>query len=153
MLFDAFVYFQSIPPFHGVWTMIFSKWTAWFPPRTTYLHKKHDIEPQHQVNDPILDLSQNIIANVFWLHIWFIWFILLSSVKSNPAKPTIAYAMHVSKEPQDDGYTLMPSPGKVVQGMNESKRSPTLDSSSDIAKSKKSTREVRSHKFWICNCE
>nr|XP_040023595.1 deleted in lung and esophageal cancer protein 1 isoform X1 [Gasterosteus aculeatus aculeatus] len=62
-------------------------------------------------------------------------------IKSNPAKPTIAYAMHVSKEPQDDGYTLMPSPGKVVQGMNESKRSPTLDSSSDIAKSKKSTRE------------
>ncbi|XP_062415040.1 deleted in lung and esophageal cancer protein 1 [Pungitius pungitius] len=60
-------------------------------------------------------------------------------IKSNPAKPTVA--MHVSKEPRDDGYTPMPSPERVVQGMNESKRSLTLDPSSDMAKSKKSTRE------------
>ncbi|KAM8823094.1 deleted in lung and esophageal cancer protein 1 isoform 2-T2 [Spinachia spinachia] len=64
-------------------------------------------------------------------------------IKWNLAKHTIAYAMHVSKEPQDDGYTLMPGPGNVVQGSNESKRGLTLDSSSDMAKSKKSTRESK----------
>ncbi|XP_068588398.1 deleted in lung and esophageal cancer protein 1 [Cebidichthys violaceus] len=57
-------------------------------------------------------------------------------IKLNPAKPTIAYAMHVSREPQDDGYALMPSPE-----MNESDRSLTLESSSDTPKRKKAPRE------------
>ncbi|XP_031705648.1 deleted in lung and esophageal cancer protein 1 [Anarrhichthys ocellatus] len=57
-------------------------------------------------------------------------------IKSNPAKPTIAYTMHISREPQNDGYTLMPSPEK-----NESDRSLTLESSSDTPKRKKTPRK------------
>ncbi|XP_054479162.1 deleted in lung and esophageal cancer protein 1 [Anoplopoma fimbria] len=62
-------------------------------------------------------------------------------IKSNPAKPTIAYAMHVSREPQDDGYTLMPSPEKIVPQMNKLDRSLTLESTSDTPKRKKTPKE------------
>uniref|UniRef100_A0A3B4UY15 DLEC1 cilia and flagella associated protein n=1 Tax=Seriola dumerili TaxID=41447 RepID=A0A3B4UY15_SERDU len=64
-----------------------------------------------------------------------------AGVKSNPAKPTLAYAMHVSKEPQDDGYTLIPSPEKIVLEMNESDLSLTFESSSDTPKRKKTPKE------------
>ncbi|XP_023263678.1 deleted in lung and esophageal cancer protein 1 [Seriola lalandi dorsalis] len=64
-----------------------------------------------------------------------------AGVKSNPAKPTLAYAMHVSKEPQDDGYTLIPSPEKIVLEMNESDLSLTFKSSSDTPKRKKTPKE------------
>lgn len=66
------------------------------------------------------------------------------SVKSVPIKPTFTYTMHVSKEPQDDGYTLIPSSGKTVLEMNESDLSLTFDSSSDISKRKTTAREVSS---------
>ncbi|KAF3836572.1 hypothetical protein F7725_029130 [Dissostichus mawsoni] len=52
----------------------------------------------------------------------------LLTVKLNPGKPTLSYAMHVSKEPQDDGYTLIPSPEKIILG--ESDLSLTFESSS-----------------------
>ncbi|GAA6215002.1 deleted in lung and esophageal cancer protein 1 [Lates japonicus] len=64
-----------------------------------------------------------------------------AAVKPNPAKPTIAYAMHVSREPQDDGYTLIPSPEKTALEMNESDLSLTFESSSDTPKRKKIPRE------------
>ncbi|XP_053268411.1 deleted in lung and esophageal cancer protein 1 isoform X2 [Pleuronectes platessa] len=48
-------------------------------------------------------------------------------VKLNPAKSTISYAMHMSKEPQDDGYTLIPSPEKTV--LNKSDLSLMFESS------------------------
>ncbi|XP_034056329.1 deleted in lung and esophageal cancer protein 1 [Gymnodraco acuticeps] len=51
-----------------------------------------------------------------------------AAIKSNPGKPTLSYAMHVSKEPQDDGYTLIPSPEKIILG--ESDLSLTFESSS-----------------------
>lgn len=54
--------------------------------------------------------------------------------------------MHVSRKPQDDGYTLMPSPEKIIPKMNNSDLSLTFESSSVTPKRKKSPREVRSHK-------
>ncbi|KAK1884689.1 Deleted in lung and esophageal cancer protein 1 like [Dissostichus eleginoides] len=51
-----------------------------------------------------------------------------AAIKLNPGKPTLSYAMHVSKEPQDDGYTLIPSPEKIILG--ESDLSLTFESSS-----------------------
>ncbi|XP_047468119.1 deleted in lung and esophageal cancer protein 1 isoform X2 [Mugil cephalus] len=62
-------------------------------------------------------------------------------VKSNPAKPTISYTMHVSREPQDDGYTLIPSPERTVLEMNDLDCSLTFESSSDMPKQKKMTSE------------
>ncbi|KAG7224920.1 hypothetical protein INR49_014836 [Caranx melampygus] len=64
-----------------------------------------------------------------------------AAVKSNPAKPTVAYTMHVSKEPQNDGYTLIPCPEKAVLEMNESDLSLTFESSSDTPKRKETPRE------------
>ncbi|XP_039983101.1 deleted in lung and esophageal cancer protein 1 [Xiphias gladius] len=64
-----------------------------------------------------------------------------AAVKSNPAKPTVAYAMHVSKEPQDDDYTVISSPEKTALEMNESDLSLTFESSSDNPKRKKTPRE------------
>ncbi|XP_074549133.1 deleted in lung and esophageal cancer protein 1 [Halichoeres trimaculatus] len=64
-----------------------------------------------------------------------------SQIKPNPAKPTIAYSMHVTKEPQDDGYTLIPSPEKAVIEMNESSSNLTFESSSDAPKWSKSYKE------------
>lgn len=83
------------------------------------------------------------MTGVFWLNISLI---LLLLVKSNPAKPTVAYAMHVCREPQDDGYTLIPSPEKTVLEINESELSLTFESSSDTPKRKKTPSEVRSQK-------
>lgn len=74
------------------------------------------------------------------------------SVKSNPGKPTIASTMHVSREPQDDGYTLMPSPEKIAAEINESDLNLTFESSSDTQKRKYTPREVRSQTpipFWL----
>lgn len=48
---------QSNQPFPGVWTMIFSKWTTWFPPRTTCQHINHRYNHQHQVRNPLWDSS------------------------------------------------------------------------------------------------
>nr|XP_019942854.1 PREDICTED: deleted in lung and esophageal cancer protein 1 [Paralichthys olivaceus] len=62
-------------------------------------------------------------------------------VISNPAKPTIAYTMHVSKEPQDDGYILIPSPEKTALEMNELDHSLMSESSSDTPKRKNTPRE------------
>ncbi|KAK9527708.1 hypothetical protein VZT92_014247 [Zoarces viviparus] len=53
-------------------------------------------------------------------------------IKWDPARPTIAYTMRISREPQDDGS----SPEK-----NESDRSLTLESSSDTPKRKETPRE------------
>ncbi|KAM9337193.1 deleted in lung and esophageal cancer protein 1 [Symphorus nematophorus] len=64
-----------------------------------------------------------------------------AAIKSDPAKPTIAYIMRTSREPQDDGYTLIPSPEKTVPEINESDRSLTLESSSDTSQRKKTPRE------------
>lgn len=56
--------------------------------------------------------------------------------------------MHVSKEPQDDGYTLIPRPEKAE--MNESDLSLTFESSSDTPKRKKTPREVRNKEQQDC---
>ncbi|KAF3703629.1 Deleted in lung and esophageal cancer protein 1 Deleted in lung cancer protein 1 [Channa argus] len=58
----------------------------------------------------------------------------LLTVKSNPAKQTIAYAMHVSREPQDDGYTLITRSEKAER--SESHPCLTFDSSSYTSKRK-----------------
>ncbi|KAF0028061.1 hypothetical protein F2P81_019148 [Scophthalmus maximus] len=64
-----------------------------------------------------------------------------SAVKSNPAKPTIAYTMRVTKEPQDDGFTKIPSPAKAVLKMSESDHSLTFESSSDGPKRKNTPKK------------
>lgn len=84
-----------------------------------------------------------LMTGVFLLNISLIPFLL---VKSNPAKPTIAYTMRMSREPQDDGYTVIGGSEKTVPEMNESDLSLTLESSSDTPKWKKTPREVRSQK-------
>ncbi|CAJ1082101.1 LOW QUALITY PROTEIN: deleted in lung and esophageal cancer protein 1 [Xyrichtys novacula] len=61
--------------------------------------------------------------------------------KSNPAKPTIAFTMHVSKEPQDDGYTVVPGPEKAAREMDESSITRTFESSSDDPKRSKISKE------------
>lgn len=70
--------------------------------------------------------------------------ILFPTVKSDLAKPTIAYTMHVSREPQDDGYTLIPSPETEVREMIESDLSLTFESCSDKSSRTKTPKEVRS---------
>lgn len=60
--------------------------------------------------------------------------------------------MRMSREPQDDGYTVIGGSEKTVPEMNESDLSLTLESSSDTPKWKKTPREVRSQKptlFWV----
>lgn len=84
-----------------------------------------------------------LITCVFWLSFSHIPFLL---VKLDPARPTIAHTMHVSREPQDDGYTQIPRAEESVAEMNQSDLSQTFDSSSDTPKSKKTPREVRSQK-------
>ncbi|XP_029313116.1 LOW QUALITY PROTEIN: deleted in lung and esophageal cancer protein 1 [Cottoperca gobio] len=64
-----------------------------------------------------------------------------AAIKSRPGKPTIAYAMHMSREPQDDGYTLIPSQKKMVTEMNELDLSLTFQCSSDTPPRKKTPRE------------
>ncbi|XP_026216993.1 deleted in lung and esophageal cancer protein 1 [Anabas testudineus] len=64
-----------------------------------------------------------------------------AAIKSVPGKPTVTYTMHVSREPQDDGYTLIPSSGRAVSEMNESDLSLTFDASSDTPKRKSTPRE------------
>ncbi|KAJ0022899.1 hypothetical protein NQD34_015033 [Periophthalmus magnuspinnatus] len=53
--------------------------------------------------------------------------------KPDPTKPTVSYSMHISQEPQDDGYTFIPCP---VNSPDNSV-SITVDSSSDEANNKK----------------
>lgn len=99
-----------------------------------------------------------LMTSVFWFNIsplFFFFFIIFLPVKCNPAKPTIAYTMHVSREPQDDGYTLIPSPEMMAPERNVSDISLTLESSSDTPKRKKTPREVKSqrpiiHEFIQC---
>ncbi|XP_038584685.1 deleted in lung and esophageal cancer protein 1 [Micropterus salmoides] len=64
-----------------------------------------------------------------------------TAIKLDPARPTIAHTMHVSREPQDDGYTQIPRAEESVAEMNQSDLSQTFDSSSDTPKSKKTPRE------------
>ncbi|XP_044196282.1 deleted in lung and esophageal cancer protein 1 [Thunnus albacares] len=64
-----------------------------------------------------------------------------AAVRTNPARPTFTYTMHVSREPQDDGYTLIPSQEKTVLEMHESDLSLTLESSSYTPKRMKTPNE------------
>uniref|UniRef100_UPI003AAEDB9A deleted in lung and esophageal cancer protein 1 n=1 Tax=Centroberyx gerrardi TaxID=166262 RepID=UPI003AAEDB9A len=75
-------------------------------------------------------------------------------VKSNPADPTFTYNMHVCRERQDDGYTLIPSPERTNQNLKDgSECSLTLESSSDTNKKKKTPSEkpnqVRPRPKWM----
>lgn len=65
------------------------------------------------------------------------------SEKWNPAKPTIAFNMHVSREPQDDGYTVVRSPEKTGFVDIQLDPSVTFESCSDTPRRKETQREVR----------
>lgn len=58
--------------------------------------------------------------------------------KPDLTKPTVSYTMHVSREPQDDGYTLIPSSDNST---NKSDVSLTMELSSDNTESKTTPRE------------
>ncbi|KAF7669259.1 hypothetical protein LDENG_00203330 [Lucifuga dentata] len=62
-------------------------------------------------------------------------------VKPNPARSTITCNMHVSREPQGDGYTQISSPKMIIPEMNELDDSLTVDSSFDIQKKKRTPIE------------
>ncbi|XP_053198841.1 deleted in lung and esophageal cancer protein 1 [Scomber japonicus] len=64
-----------------------------------------------------------------------------AAVKTNPGRPTFSYNMHVSREPQDDGYTLIHSLEKTVPEMHQSDLSLTLESSSYTPRGMKTPSE------------
>lgn len=57
--------------------------------------------------------------------------------------------MLVSREPQDDGYTLIPRPEKMVPETNKSHLSLTLESSLDTQRKKKTSKGVKSQRLKI----
>ncbi|XP_008295951.1 deleted in lung and esophageal cancer protein 1 [Stegastes partitus] len=71
-----------------------------------------------------------------------------AAVKPNVAKPTNIHAMHMSEEPQDDGYSLIPSPEKPVSEMVEFDHSLTSESNSDTTKRKKTPKETKPRPKW-----
>lgn len=58
---------------------------------------------------------------------------LLFTGKSVPgfAQPTVSYNMHVSTQPQDDGYTIIPEPVTAQSLLEESEGTFTLPSSQE----------------------
>lgn len=87
------------------------------------------------------------MTSMFWFSASPFFKIIFLPVKYDPARPTIAYTMHVSREPQDDGYTLIPSSEKMFSDRNESYISLTFESSSDTPMRKKTPREVKSQRL------
>lgn len=75
------------------------------------------------------------------------FYFLSRLVKFHYAKPTISFNMHVSREPQDDGYTVLPAQESRVPEGSLSEKSLTLESSSDVPKRMKSPKQVRKH--WL----
>ncbi|XP_075906627.1 deleted in lung and esophageal cancer protein 1 isoform X2 [Nelusetta ayraudi] len=69
-----------------------------------------------------------------------------AEIKFHYAKPTISFNMHVSREPQDDGYTVLPAQESKVPERSLSEKSLTLESSSDVPKRMKSPKQVRGHR-------
>lgn len=57
--------------------------------------------------------------------------------------------MHVSREPQDDGYTVLPAQESKVPERSLSEKSLTLESSSDVTKRMKSPKQVRGHRVLL----
>lgn len=84
------------------------------------------------------------MTGVFWFTVSPLFKIISLPVKHDPARPTIAYTKHMSREPQDDGYTLIPTPEKSFSEGNESDISLTFESTSDAPTRKKTPREVKS---------
>lgn len=89
-------------------------------------------------------------AGIWPIYLKFIscqWFgatnFLFLSEKWNPAKPTIAFTMHVSRKPQDDGYTVIRRPEKTGFVDIQLDHSVTFESCSDTPRRKETQREVR----------
>lgn len=78
-----------------------------------------------------------------------LFFFLSCAVKFHYAKPTISFNMHVSREPQDDGYTVLPAQESKVPERSLSEKSLTLESSSDVPKRMKSPKQVRGHRVLL----
>ncbi|KAK2886526.1 deleted in lung and esophageal cancer protein 1 [Channa argus] len=85
------------------------------------------------VDNNLLEMN-NLISPQDYLPTQKQWVKAPAAIKSNPAKQTIAYAMHVSREPQDDGYTLITRSEKAER--SESHPCLTFDSSSYTSKRK-----------------
>lgn len=77
----------------------------------------------------------------------FISFSFPPTVKFHYAKPTISFNMHVSREPQDDGYTVIPESKGLERSPSE--KSLTLESSSDVPRRMKSPKQVREHAILL----
>lgn len=87
------------------------------------------------------------MTSVFWFSSSPLFKIIFLPVKYDAARPTVAYTMHVSREPRDDGYTLIPSSEKMLSERNESDISLTFECSSDTPMRKKTPREVKSQRL------
>lgn len=70
-------------------------------------------------------------------------------MKFHYAKPTISFNMHVSKEPQDDGYTVLPAQDGRAPERSPSEKSLTLESSSDVPKRMKSPKQVKENQVLV----
>lgn len=88
-------------------------------------------------------------SNILMLDWFTICLVLFLSVKPDPARPTFAYTMRVSREPQDGSCTLIHNPEKTIPGLNESEFSLTLDSSSCTPNRTETPRDVRSQSFFL----
>lgn len=73
------------------------------------------------------------IQSITFAHYCIIVAFILFTGKSVPgfAQPTVSYNMHVSTQPQDDGYTLVPDPVTAQSLLEESEGTFTLSSSQE----------------------
>ncbi|KAM9839708.1 deleted in lung and esophageal cancer protein 1 [Aulostomus maculatus] len=69
-----------------------------------------------------------------------------AAVKPDPARPTFAFSMRVSRAPQDDGHTQIPSPEQPASDVTE--LSLTLESSSITPNKKKAPSEIKPKANW-----
>lgn len=57
--------------------------------------------------------------------------------------------MHVSREPQDDGYTVLPAKESRAPERSLSDRSLTIESSSDVLRKRKNPKQVRENRVFL----
>ncbi|KAK2859516.1 hypothetical protein Q5P01_004136 [Channa striata] len=89
--------------------------------------------------DSSLLVQNNLISPDDYLPTQKQWVKAPAAIKSNPAKETVTYTMHVSRVPQDDGYTLISSSEDAA--LEVSDHSLTVDSNSYTSKRKTTPTE------------
>lgn len=109
-----------------------------FPPGLPNNTKAQSRSTESRFSIDSLGLNGIFFKDLWALVQYFTNLLIFLSAKLDPARPTVAFSMHVSREPQDDGYTLILGPDTV-----ESDFSLTLDSSPDAEKRKETPKKVK----------